>query len=219
MKTKVFTLFVLFTLSTVSIIKSQVISDYGLKFGMISSQMNVKINPYSIYVGFPSYKFYDDNRLSGTFGVFLNMFKTKYFDLQNEIKYIQEGAEDKVSVTTAQSPEGIDELSWDHEYNFIRYSLNLRPYYQIKNNNNIYLILGPSVNYLIKNRDDFYLHEDLKDFYYGYNLGFGFTTSGIIDKPLLLEFKYNGYFNHLADNSEIKADIKSWQINIGVALK
>jgi len=59
----------------------------------------------------------------------------------------------------------------------------------------------------------------LKSFYFGYNAGLGFTLRGLIAYSLLMEIKYNGYFNDFVNNQNVKAAMESWQINIGLGIK
>ncbi|MGE5807431.1 MAG: outer membrane beta-barrel protein [Ignavibacteria bacterium] len=210
-------IFFLILFLSLPVINAQVISEYGIKIGIANSKMNIVNKTGNIYVGFQS--LFAERRAAGTFGIFLNMFKNEYFDLQNELMYHEEGAEDKILVTTVDNPDGIDEgLTWDHEYDFLKYNLNVRPSYPIEESY-IYLIIGPSINYLLKARDFFYYDQELKNFYFGYNAGLGFTLRGLIDCSLLMEIKYNGYFDDFVNNQNVKAAMESWQINIGLGIK
>ena len=198
------------------ITQSQVISDYGIKFGLVSSKSDLVIKPNSIYAG--SDDWFENNRIGVSFGIFMNMFNTDYFDVQSELSYLEEGAEDELLITTIDNPDGNgDYLIYDHEYDFLKLSFNIRPKYNL-DSITPYLLFGPSISYLLKDRGAFYI-EDLKKVHFGYSYGLGINVNDVFNNTFFCEFKYNGYFNEIADNDRAKLELSSWQINIGMLLK
>lgn len=196
----------------VGISSAQIVKNIGLKIGVNSSKVDFTVNPNDVFAGFN--KLFEKRRNDLSIGMFIHSFNLHYLDVETELLYNKEGAEDKILVTTTENPDGIDEMAWDHEYDFIKLGFNLKPKISLVDTE-IFLILGPSVNYLLKNRGAFYLNEKLKKIYFGYNLGFGAKLDSLLGFPVLVEIKYNDYITKLADNKRYKVEISSFQINIG----
>lgn len=195
---------------------SQVISDYGIKFGIVSSKANLDIKPTNTFNGWDDW--FNMNRIGVSFGIFINMFDTDYFDIQSELSYLEEGSEDELLVTTADNPDGNgDYMVSDHEYDFLKLNFSIRPKYKF-DKITPYLLLGPSISYLLKDRGTFFI-EDLEKVHFGYSLGLGINIDKVFNNSFFCEFKYNDYFKEISDNDRAKLELSSWQINIGIQLK
>ena len=207
---------VIFLILLPSITYSQVISDYGIKLGFISSKANLDIKPSSISLA--SDDWFKNNRIGVSFGIFVNMFNTEYFDIQSELSYLEEGAEDELLVATVDNPDGNgDYLVYDHEYDFLKLNFNIRPKYKF-DKITPYLLFGPSISYLLKDRGTLFI-EDLEKIHFGYSLGIGINIDDVFDNSFFCEFKYNDYFKEISETDRIKLELSSWQINIGMLLK
>ncbi len=197
---------------------AQLIQDYGIKIGLVNSQMNLTLLEEQFSnLGEPNIFKY--NRIGTTFGLFLLMLDNENLNIETEFSYHEEGAQDEVYLRDTENIDKIvSTIYWDHEFNFLRLGLYLRPKYKFSLFN-LFLVLGPNINYLTKNATLVYLDEVVSSIHYGYNLGVGITFNNIFHFPLLIEMKYNGYFNDFVNNSKKLVKINSVQLNIGFVLK
>jgi len=113
--------------------------------------------------------------------------------LEAELGYEQVGAEDKIPVTTSENPDGTGEyLIMDHAYDFLSLSVAFNPEYKT-NKFCFYGIISPSINFLIKNRDELILNKYVNRFILGYNIGIGFKPKNIFTGKFFFEVRYQRF--------------------------
>lgn len=214
MKTKILLITILLC---TSFSQAQIIKNFGVKLGVNSSKLNFTNYQDEIFVDLD--ELFKERRADISVGIFIHSFDMEYLDLETELSYNKEGSEYPMVVTTPENPDGINnELILDHEYDFLKLGINLRPQLNI-GEEKMFLTAGPSINYLLRNRGQFYFSEKLEKIYWGYNLGIGAELNSLLSFPLLLEIKYNGYLNKLVDNNKYKAEMSSVQFNIGLFIR
>lgn len=188
---------------------SQIISNYGIKIGFISSKAaDVKVNNYY-------WNLYKDSRLSGSYSIFAYFLNSEYYRFEAELGYRQEGAEDKLPATTSESPDGTGEfVIIDHAYDFLSLNLALQPKYE---NDNICLfgIISFSFNNMLKNRDQLILNNNVEKFLLGYSFGLGLQPKNILNGKLFFEFRFNDFLFRVVKNDYFQAKFNSVQFSIG----
>lgn len=191
---------------------AQIITDYGIKIGLISSKA-VDIIVKNYY-----WDLYKDSRVSGSYGIFAQFLSSKYYRFEAELGYRQEGAEDKIPFTTSENPDGTGEFAIiDHAYDFISLNLAFQPKYE---NDNICLfgIISPSLNYMIKNRDQVILNDNIEKLLFGYSFGLGFQPKNILEGNLFAEFRFNNFFSKVIKNNYFESRFNSLQFSVGCFL-
>lgn len=190
-------------------LNAQIISNYGLKVGVVSSKavdLSSKVYPWNLY---------QSSRVSGSFSFFTQFPISKYFRFEVELGYKQEGAEDKIPVTTTENPDGTGQfVIIDHAYDFLSLNLSWQP--KIETNDiSLYGIISPSLNYLLKNRDQIILNDDINKLVLGYNVGLGFQPKNIINGKLFVEVKFGGSFSKYLKNYYFETKFNTLQFSIG----
>ncbi len=188
---------------------AQIISDYGIKIGLISSKaVDVKVENFY-------WNLYQDSRISGSYSIFVHFLNSEYYRFEAELGYRQEGAEDKIPVTTSESPDGTGEfVIIDHAYDFISLNLAFQPKYE---NDNICLfgIISFSFNNMIKNRDQLILNRNVEKFLFGYSFGLGLQPKNILTGNLFFELRFNDFLFKVVKNDYFQTRFNSFQLNIG----
>ncbi|MCL4550740.1 MAG: PorT family protein [Bacteroidetes bacterium] len=191
------------------IVNAQIISNYGLKIGVVSSKAS-DLSSQSYYSNL-----YRDSRISGSFGIFAQFLSSDYLRFEMELSYKQEGAEDKIPVTTSENPDGTGQfIIVDHAYDFLSFNISLQPKYETKDIC-LFAIISPSLNYMLKNRDQILLTEDINKLVFGYNIGFGFQPKSFLNGNLFLEVRYGGSFSKYLKNDYLEAKFNTLQFSIG----
>lgn len=191
------------------IVNAQFFSNYGLKIGVVSSKAS-DLSSKSYYSNL-----YQNSRISGSFSVFTQFLNSEYLRFEMELGYKQEGAEDKIPVTTAENPDGNGQfIIIDHAYDFLSFNISLQPKYETKDIC-LFAIISPSLNYMLKNRDQILLSADINKLILGYNLGLGFQLKSILNGNLFFEVKYGGSFSEYLRNDYLEAKFNTLQFSIG----
>jgi len=190
-------------------LNAQFISDYGIKVGVVSSKA-ADLSAKAYYTNF-----YRNTRLSGSFGIFAQFFNSEYFRIETGLGYKQEGAEDKIPVTTAESPDGNGQfIIIDHAYDFLSLNIALQPKYEDEDIC-LFASISPALNYMLKNRDQILLPGDLNKFVLGYTVGAGFQPKSILNGKIFLEISYGGSFSKYLKNEYIEAKFNTLQLSVG----
>ncbi len=201
---------ILLFFSVTLFLNAQFISNYGIKIGMVSSTP-VDFLSGNQYIG----KYYQDSRISGAFSIFTQFFSSSYLRFEMELGYKQEGAEDKITVTTVDNPDGTDQfIILDHAYDFVTFNVSVQPKYE-NNDVCIFLILSPSLNFMVKNRDQIFLNDDPKKLVFAYSVGIGFQPKNILNGKLFLEVKYGSSFSKYLKTDFLEGEFRTLQLNIG----
>jgi hypothetical protein len=183
-----------------SVSNAQLISDYGLKIGIVSS--NFKMDFYKNNKNFNSA--FDKSRLGPTMGLFVRYFEKSNFDVETELSYVQKGGTDKFEIITTNDPEGTGEyLIFDIQFDYLQLKTSLRPNYLL-NNFEIYGLFGASLDYLLAVKNGILPKNDYSDFIWGYVLGFGLTFNNLLDNKISLEVVYNSDFNEIYKSESVK---------------
>jgi hypothetical protein len=166
-------------------LSAQLISNYGIKVGVLSSKP-VEVKREELF---------QDSRVSGTFGLFAQFLNFRYCRFEFEAGYKQEGAENKVPVTTIENPDGSgDYVTFDHAYDFISLNLSFQP--KLENEDIcLYGIVAASLNIMTKNRDMLSYGQNVDKYVPGYNYGLGFSPKNFLNGKIFVEMKYGSSFS------------------------
>lgn len=188
---------------------AQVIPNYGIKIGVITSKAT-DVSGEGYYSNL-----YQDSRLGGSFSVFARFLKSKYFRFEVDLGYKQVGAEDQIPFTTPENPDGTGQfLIVDHAYDILSLNIAMQPKYENKNIC-LFAVISPTLNYMIKNRDQTLLDDHINELIIGYNVGAGFQPKNILSGNIFIEVKFGGSFSEFIQSDNLEAEFNTWQFNIG----
>lgn len=212
--------FVILLLLLASIGQAQVISDYGVKFGMVSSKQLFERGSARNLV-WDSYLDRNLNaRLGPQIGLYAQFLNARHLTLEVEASYLQKGTEEKVYAILAR-PDGtyVEEGPFTTEtfqFDYIAFSVLAQPKVaiaQIKP----YILIGPSLNILIANKE--LILRDADSLTPSVLIGGGIEIKKLFEFPLLLEFRYSPDLKHFFENEYVKSKLQVWQILLGTRLK
>ncbi len=195
-----------------SFCQSQIISNYGIKVGLVSSNLNetLKIDDPSVQ------KYFDKKKLSPAFGMFFHFFNIELLKIESELIYLQKGGRHEVDIRSIFRPDNSGKYSITQLYEFLQINLNICPKVEF-HNFDIYGLIGISGNYLLSKSGVFsYLDND--DFVIGYNIGAGVTFNNLLNNKILFELVYNNDFNIFATDEYREIQNDNIQFRIGVLL-
>lgn len=192
-----------------SVVQSQSVEHFGLKVGVVSS--NSVVTASGSYYG----SMYKDSRVSGSFSFFAQFLKSEFYKFEIELGYKQEGAEDKIPVTTVENPDGSGQhITLDHAYDFISLNLSFQPKFESEDIS-LYGIIAPTLNYMIKNRDMVIHDEEITKLVLGYIIGLGFQPKNLMKGKLFVEVKFGSSFSEYLKNEFLTAKFNTWHVTIG----
>lgn len=188
---------------------AQTNSNYGIKVGLISSRAA------DIHVKNYYWNLYKESRTNGYYSIFYQFYHSNYYLLEAELGYEQVGAEDNIPVTTSENPDGTGEyLVMDHAYDFLSLNIAFNPEYET-DKICFYGIISPSINFLIKNRDQLILNKYANHFILGYNVGIGFKPKSIFKGKFFFEVRYHSFLTKVINNDFISLKFSSLKFCIG----
>lgn len=197
--------------------QAQTISGYGIKLGIVSSELKTEGGA----IRFPGgSRIREDlnQRLGPQVGLFINFFKFPHLGLQAELSYLEKGAKDELFVTTEEHPEGTGETYNADMYHFDYLALSLLAQPRSKFGAvNLYAMLGPSVNLMIANRDGLFIGTD--DFTPSFIIGAGVELPKAFAFPILFEMRYNPDLEYFFENDYRKSELRVWQFLLGINLR
>ena len=198
-----------------TVANAQIVSDYGIKIGIVSSKFIMDYSENSTN----STSVYKENRLGPTMGIFVKYLDANYFDFETELAYVQKGGTDKFEVVSSDNPLGTGEsVSLDIQFDYIQFRTSLRPKYSI-NNLEIYGLFGISVDYLLSAKNWVLPRDMYKDFVWGYTVGLGFNAGSLLDRKISLEFIYNSDINEVYKGEDVQYTNRLFSVKMGFSLR
>jgi len=197
--------------------QAQTISGYGIKLGVVSSELKTEGGNIRIPGG--AFLREDlDRRLGPQVGLFINFLEIPHLGLQAELSYLEKGAEDKVFRITDENPEAAAETQTAdmYQFDYLSFSLLAQPRLKFAALN-LYATLGPSVNLMIANRDGLFTGTD--DVTPSFIIGAGVELPKAFAFPILLEIRYNPDLEHFFENDYTKSELRVWQFLLGINLR
>ncbi len=183
-----------------SISNAQLLSDYGIKIGIVSSKLKIDSREMDTNL----HSVFDKSRLGPTMGLFVRYFDVNNFDLETELSYVQKGGIDKFDITTTTNLQGTGEyILHDIHYDYIQLRTSLRPKYSI-DNIEIYGLVGLSLDYLLSVKNGILPRNKYSDFIWGYTLGFGLSFDNVLNHKISLEFMYDSDINAIYKSQHVQ---------------
>lgn len=214
-------LLITFLLLLSSIGQAQITSEYGIKFGMVSSrQILEKGSEATRNLLWESYR--DRNwsrRLGPQIGLFAQFLNARYLTLLSEVSCLQKGTDEKIYPTLVDSDgnyiAGESVTIETFQFDYIAVSILVQP--RIPSNQiEPYILAGPSLNILIANKE--LLFEDADLMTTSVVIGGGFEFRKLFEFPLLIEIRYNPDLKYFFKNKYVKSRFQTWQFILGVKL-
>ena len=197
-----------------SISYSQIISDYGVKSGLVFSNLNIENESD----GVTFFIDYNDQRMGPTIGLYLNYFNKRYIFFETDLLYIQKGGNAKLKIPTVQEPDGTGEyIIYDAQFDYLQLQNIISPKYNIKHFE-ISALMGITLNYLLESKGLSILQSDFSDFNFGYLLGLGISVLDVLNKRISLEFYYNTDFSNIYKNDDLKYTNEAFVLRVGLSL-
>lgn len=202
-------IFVLIVLFFLNLTYAQQLTNYGLKIGMnLSTAKSETTNLF--YRGD-----YRNSRLGSSIGLFTDVSFSNIFSVQFDMSYSNEGAEDKIPVTTFEKPDGTgDFFIWDREFDFLNTELLLKSAYETEEIK-FYGLIGPEMKILLYERNVFIYGTKPKNFLFGYSVGFGFLPKEILNGKVFIEFKFGDSFGNLISTKDFKLKFQTFLLSLG----
>ena len=173
--------------------KSQILTDYGIKFGTAISNQT-----WDYDAGF---SLNNDNKIGISTRLFADFFSWRYIQLEGELGYTRKGFTDNIPITSADSPDGTGEyININNSLDYLSISVlgkirfsagGLSPY----------IIAGPQFNFLInKNIGNGWdiAFDQFRKTNLGIIVGAGTELNDLLPFTILLEYRYERDFmdNH-----------------------
>lgn len=198
---------------------AQVISDYGVKFGMVSSKQIFERGSARSLL-WDSYLDRDLNARPGPqIGLFTQFLNTRHFALQTEVSYLQKGSEEEFYPTRV-GPDGtyitLEPVTIEtFQFDYVAFSVSAQPKVSI-GQLEPYILVGSSLNILIANKE--LILRDADSLTPSALIGGGIEFKKLLEFPLLLEIRYSPDLKYFFENEYIKSKFQVWQILLGVKL-
>ncbi|MCB0743616.1 MAG: outer membrane beta-barrel protein [Ignavibacteriae bacterium] len=210
MKLKLVMLF--FTFLTISV-KSQIISNYGIKLGIAISNQTWDYED--------DFKMEFDSKLSFSPRIFVDIFNFPFWQLEGEFGYLRKGFKEKIPFTTPSQPDGTGEfITNNNSLDYFTISALAKFKYDLQLISP-YIIIGPQFNLLI-NKDIQQGWEVIFDKYKSSNINFsigvGTEFKEIITFPVILEYRYEGDIINNYELSNISIKNYSHVILLGIKI-
>ncbi len=211
--------FITLFLSLSSISQAQIISEYGIKFGTVSSKQIFERGRANNLV----WDSYLDRNLSRRLGpqivLFAQLLNARHLNLQCEVNYLQKGAEEEIYPTFV-GPDG-NYITGEpfkietSQFDYITFSVLAQPKVSIEQIE-LYILAGPSLNILIGNREWLFREADFLT--PSVVIGGGFEFKKLFEFPLLIEIRYSPDLKYIFENEYIKSKFRIWQLLFGAKL-
>ena len=158
---------------------------------------------------------YRDSRLGSCISIFTDFSFNKSFSIRLDVSYSNEGAEDKIPITTFDKPDGTgDFMIWDHEFGLVNTNLCFKPSYEF-NSIQLYALIGPELKFLFYKRDMNIGAANPKNLVFGYNLGFGFLPKNVFEGRVFVEFRFSDSFGYLINVDDFKLKFQTLLLSLG----
>ena len=203
-------LFLFITVISISFsVQAQIINNYGVKLGIISSDLS--------YNNFPT-TLETERKLGFIGGAFVEWFNYPIFSMITQIEYAQKGSSYEIVVTGENDPTPIGIKT----YNNNLYYISLPVYVKAKITMSSlipYVFAGARADFLLGYSTEFdsTIFSKFKNTTFGGVLGFGIEP--LLDIPLnpFLEFRYDFDFTNSYDENGMTIKNNAFDILIGVS--
>jgi len=203
-------LFLFITVISISFsVQAQIINNYGVKLGIISSDLS--------YNNFPT-TLETERKLGFIGGAFVEWFNYPIFSMITQIEYAQKGSSYEIVVTGENDPTPIGIKT----YNNNLYYISLPVYVKAKITMSSlipYVFAGARADFLLGYSTEFdsLIFSKFKNTAFGGVLGFGIEP--LLDIPLnpFLEFRYDFDFTNSYDENGMTIKNNAFDILIGVS--
>ena len=179
--------------------------NYGLKFGMVSSDIIFKNNLSS------ESSLFEKNRLGPILGIFVDYQVNTFVTFDLDLMYLQKGAEDEVKIRTLVPP--VETLMIDYQIDYLQMNMSINPKIKL-NQIEIQGKLGLSLNLLLGLRG-YYLLDNADDFSPGYLFGGKIIFNDILKRPFYIEVIRNIDFNPFFKSDIYDLTNEIWMFNLG----
>jgi hypothetical protein len=200
--------------------RAPIISDYGIKFGAVSSTQIFEGSGTRNLAWEPYLDGDWKRRLGPQIGLFVQFLNSRHFTLQTEVSYLQKGVDEEIHPTLRGSDGSLIlgesytlEIS---QFDYITFSILAQPKIPL-NQIELYMLAGPALNILISNRE--WPFKDAADLTPGIVIGGGLEFRDLFEFPFFIEIRYNPDLQYFFENEYIKSKFQIWQLLLGVKLK
>ncbi len=199
-------LFIFFLLSTAN---AKIISDYGIKAGMVFSKQEyaLKVFREEILVQNP----YENYRFGPAIGVYIRYFNWTHSDFEIELSYIQKGA--NVSEEFKRfNPDGWLRFDYIQLKTALRLKIEADDY-------KFYNIFGLSIDYLFATAGQSRPLKDYTKVVMGFHLGLGVSSDYLFKNKIFLEFIYNPDMTDIYESRWARYNNCLFSLKMGLSLK
>jgi hypothetical protein len=184
--------------------------NYGLKFGMVSSEFSVDKKENSTFYG----DIFKEVRKGPALGLFAEYNINKAVNLDFDLLYLQKGAEDEIELTTVEQPEGTGEtVSYDYQLDYIQLTACLNPKISFKRVE-LQGKFGLSFSVLVETKG-LILFKDADDFSTGYLFGGKIIFKDLLQRPLYIEIIKNMDFSPFFKFEPFELTNEAWMFTLG----
>lgn len=208
--------FLLLFLFGSSISFSQIISGYGVKIGLTSSQFNWDYTPIS---GLDNLDFHSDRKPGLNAGLFVDFFDLPYFTICTEINYIEKGFQKEIYSTSTDNPEFGPKVLWKVSFNYFNISVLAKPKIDL-GLISPYILIGPRFDIEISKSSQLDNPENYKDYLskrFGIKCGIG-SEINLFELNFLAEFIWDIDLKDIYQNPNVNVKTNSFDIRFGIIL-
>ena len=202
-------IFFIFISILISTSNAQIVSDFGIKIGLVSSKFEMDLKNFSEDILIINN--YKKHRVGPNTGIYLRYINWKYLNFETELSYIQKGAKFKQDGLPINIPQ---ELRLD----YIQFKNSVVPKIDMSRFE-IYSILGLSLDYLLSVKGGNLAHSEYKKYVAGYILGIGFKTEFVFNNKIFLELVFNRDINEIYESRWARYYNNLVSLNLGFSFK
>jgi hypothetical protein len=203
--------FLIFISILLSTSNARILSDYGIKIGIVSSKYEMDLKNFSEEILIINR--YEKSRLGPNIGIYIRYLNWSHFDFETELSYVQKGATLKKDYYTSLS-----NLSNELRFDYIQFKNSLVPKIQISSYG-IYGIIGFSLDYLLSVKSGNISKSRYSKYVTGYILGIGFETGILNTNRIFLELALNKDINEIHEWRWARYYNSLISLNLGLSFK
>jgi hypothetical protein len=203
--------FLIFISILLSTSNARILSDYGIKIGIVSSKYEMDLKNFSEEILIINR--YEKSRLGPNIGIYIRYINWSHFDFETELSYVQKGATLKKDYYTSLS-----NLSNELRFDYIQFKNSLVPKIQISSYG-IYGIIGFSLDYLLSVKSGNISKSRYSKYVTGYILGIGFETGILNTNRIFLELALNKDINEIHEWRWARYYNSLISLNLGLSFK
>lgn len=203
--------FFIFSSILFSTSNAQILSDYGIKIGMVSSKYEMDLKNFTEDILIINS--YNKNRLGPNIGIYIRYLNLSHFDFETEFSYVQKGASLRKDHYTSLS-----NLSDELRFDFIQFKNSFVPKIQTSSYG-IYGIIGFSLDYLLSMKGGDISQRQCSKYVTGYIFGIGFETRILNNNRIFLELALNKDINEIHEWRWARYYNNLVSLNLGFSFK